>query len=236
MAFASGDSLCEVRPAPSRSQGNSLKNQRIRRSPEDARAALLAAAERALEVSDFGALTVEAVTRRAGMTRSAFYHYFSGLDELVLALLERYEAHIKACVDPWLEHRVEQADPRAATVRYLSDMYAVFDAHRASVRAVMHAASGSRRVFEQWQSRAVDYFIERTTAFIEREVREGRSTVADPARVARALILMNNAVGTDNILREQPDDPNAIGRAIGGIWNAVIYGDGDATPELPAAS
>ena len=38
---------------------------------------------------------------------------------------------------------------------------------------------------------------------------------------------MNNAVGMDNILREEPDDPDQIGRVIGGIWNDVIYGRGE---------
>lgn len=201
-----------------------MKSHRIRRSPEEGRAQIIAAAANALDASDFGNLTVEAVTRRAGMTRSAFYHYFSGLDELVLALLESYEQEIKDAVNPWLENSEACDDYRAAMVSHLSHMYVVFAAHRTSVRAVMQAASGSRRVFEQWQDRAVDYFIERTARFIERQVALGRSRVEDPERVARALILMNNAVGTDNMLREEPDDPAAIGRVIGGIWNDVIYG------------
>lgn len=204
-----------------------MKLNRIRRSPEEGRAQIIAAAANALDASDFGNLTVEAVTRHAGMTRSAFYHYFSGLDELVLALLERYEQEIKDAVDPWLENSAACDDYRAAMVRHLSEMYVVFAAHRTSVRAVMQAASGSRQVFEQWQSRAVDYFIERTARFIERQIALGRSRVEDPERVARALILMNNAVGTDNMLREEPDDPAAIGRVIGGIWNDVIYGTED---------
>ena len=209
---------------------NELKSNRIRRSPEEGRAQIIAAAANALDASDFGNLTVEAVTRLAGMTRSAFYHYFSGLDELVLALLERYEQEIKDAVNPWLENSAAGDDYRAAMVRHLSEMYVVFAAHRTSVRAVMQAASGSRQVFEQWQSRAVDYFIERTARFIERQIALGRSRVEDPERVARALILMNNAVGTDNMLRDEPDDPAAIGRVIGGIWNDVIYGtDGSAS-------
>jgi AcrR family transcriptional regulator len=187
---------------------------------------ILEAAAGALEGADFGALTVEAVTRRAGMTRSAFYHYYSGLDELVLALLENYEDEIKAAVNPLLEHPEAFDDPRAAMISHLSDMFAVFEAHRTSVRAVTQAASGSRRVFAQWQARAVDYFIDLTARFIEQEVARGRAKVSDPLRTARALILMNNAVGMDNILREEPDDPAEIGRVIGGIWNDTIYGRG----------
>ena len=174
--------------------------------------------------------------RRAGMTRSAFYHYFSGLDELVLELLERYEDEIREVVDPWLDHPEAFVDYRGATVRYLSEMYAVLQTHRNTVRAVMHAASGSRLVYERWQSRAVDYFIDRTTEFIAQQMALGRSRVEDPARVASALILMNYGVWADNVQREEPDDPAAIGRVIGGIWNAVIYGPDQGGPVDPEAS
>lgn len=201
-----------------------LKKQRIRRTPEAARASIIEAAAGALEASDFGALTVESITRRAGMTRSAFYHYFTGLDELVLALLETFEFEIRQAVDPWLDHNESFDDYREATVRYLSEMYAVFTKHRDSVRAVMHAAGNSRLVYEHWQHRTVDYFIERTATFIRQQISLGRSNVDDPDRVARALILMNNAMGLDNIERDDPDDPGAIGRVVGEVWNAVIYG------------
>lgn len=168
-------------------------------------------------------MTVAAVTRRAGMTRSAFYHYFSGLDELALALLEQFEGAIKASVNPWFEGDDDTEDYRGATRRHLTDMYRVFDEHRNSVRAVFQAASVSQRVFDEWQSRMVDYYIDKTATFIRRQIALGRSRVADPERTAKALILMNNAVGNDNLLRAESDDPTETGRAIADIWNATIF-------------
>jgi hypothetical protein len=43
-------------------------------------------------------------------------------------------------------------------------------------------------------------------------------------RLARALILMNNAVANDNIPREPHDDPAAVARVLANVWNAAIYG------------
>ena len=58
--------------------------KRVRRTPENARAEILAAAEAALRDSDLHSLTVETLMERTGMTRSLFYHYFKSLDEIVM--------------------------------------------------------------------------------------------------------------------------------------------------------
>ena len=201
-----------------------MAERRIRRSREAARAELLTAAETALAESEFGGATVGEITQRAGMTRSAFYHYFPSVDALVLELLERYEDEIREAINPWIENPDGYPEYRAATVRFLSDMYRVMESHRATVRAVMRAASASRLVYDEWQTRAVEYFVGRTATFIESQIALQRSTIEDPERVARALILMNNSVWVDNVLRDAPEAPDIIGRTVGEIWNAVIYG------------
>lgn len=207
-----------------------MKAQRIRRSPEQARAQLLAGLEAALEESDVGELTVEAVAARAGMKRPAFYHYYSGLDELLVGLLKRYEDEIRGSVDAWLEGRVDDGgDYRQATHTHLGNMFEVFREHRRGVGAVAQAASGSAQVFARWQGRVIDYFIDKTAEFIAREVARGRSPVDDPKRTARALILMNNGLMIDDLTRANPDDPAVTARTSADIWNATIYGrpDGD---------
>ncbi len=173
---------------------------------------------------DFAALTVEEVTRRAGMTRSAFYHYFSSLDELALDLLLHFEGEVRAAVDPLLEgHYDAEEDYRATLLKHLTTMFEVFHLHHKSVGAIAQAASGNRRVFDQWQNSVVNYYIDKTAEFIRRQVALGRSSIDDPQRVASALILMNNAVGTANILRPDPDDPQKVAEVIAAIWNATIY-------------
>jgi len=202
-----------------------LNTRRIRRSPERARAEIVAAAEAALEELAFQELTVERVMQRTGMTRSAFYHYFTGLDELALGLLEHCEADIRTSLDGWLES-AETGDPRSATVKHLSAMFAVLEGHRRHVLAVAQAAGTSAAVYRRWQLRVVEYFVDEMAAFIRHEVRRGRSRVDDPERVARALVSMNNALSWDNMAREDRDPPEVMGRLAGSIWNAVIYEPG----------
>ena len=113
---------------------------------------------------------------------------------------------------------------RRATLTHLTAMFAAMHAHRTAVRAVNEAAGGHPRVYAEWQRRVVDHFIDETTAFIRRQVEAGRSRVEDPRRLASALILMNNAVAHDNLMRDRPDPPEVVARIVGGIWNDAIYG------------
>jgi AcrR family transcriptional regulator len=205
-------------------RGKRSKSRRVRRSPTEARAEILRAVEGALGGTAFSALTVEDVMRRTGMTRSAFYHYFSGLDELALGLLEQFEQAIRASVDPWLRDETGDADPVQATITHLTGMFRVMETHRTAVRAVAQAAGGHPRVYQQWQTRVLDYFIDLTAKFIRRQVALGRSRVADPDKLAQALILMNNAVANDNMVREVHDDPAAVALVLADVWNAAIYG------------
>lgn len=197
---------------------------RIRRSPEAARAAILEAAREEMEATGSGAVTVSAIMRRAGMRQSNFYHYYPSLDAVTLELLSEIEATIHDAVGPWLEGRLEQADFRAATVEHLSRMLIAGQRHRRVVSAVMRAATSNDRIYDRWRTRIVDYFIERTQRFIEREVAAGRSRVTDPGQTAKALNLMNYGVWLDSLGRDDPDEPEVLGETISAIWNDVIYG------------
>jgi len=209
--------------------GNPLNIKRIRRDPKAAHDAIVGAAERLLDTADFAELTVDAVMREAGMTRSAFYHYFSGLDELALALLERFDQAVRDSLAPW---RASDAtlDHRAATRQALRAMFEVIENHRTQVGAVAQAASAYPRVYDAWQRRVLDHFFEQTAEFIKSQNLRGLSRVDDPDGVARALILMNNAVISDNLARPDPQSPDALARALGSIWNATLYGPPALTP------
>ena len=209
------------------------KTPRIRRSPSAARAEILRAAETALADMEYSALTVDVLMGYTGMTRSSFYHYFSGLDDIAVGLLDQFEQEIRGSVDRWLTGEVQADDYRAATEHHLQHMFEVIHSHRQAHAAVAQAASGNARVYRAWQQSVVDYFVRLTTDFIKRQVALGRSRVEDPARVARALILMNNAVSNDNLTRTKPDTPQVLARVIAGIWNAVIYDGATALPTAP---
>lgn len=202
----------------------SPRSLRTRRSREEARAEILRAAHAALQDTDFNALTVDEVMSRTGMTRSSFYHYFSGLDDLALGLLEQFEHDVRAAVDPWLLGHEGDADPIQATVTHLTAMFEALELHRTPAHAVAQATGGHPKVYREWQTRVLDHFIAITARFIRRQVELGRSRVADPDPLARALILMNHAVANDNLARPDPVDAAATARVLADVWNAAIYG------------
>lgn len=202
----------------------SLPRRRVRRSPQQARAEIIAAAEHALAEGDFNALTVDRLMQRTGMTRSSFYHYFDDLDALVVGMLEQFERDIRDSVDPWLKGEEDTADYRGATHRHLTRMFEVMYEHRPGARAVAQTADGESRVYTAWQDRVIDYFVALTADFIERQVTLGRSRVTDPARLAQALILMNDAVANANLRRIDPDPPELAAGVLADVWNAAIYG------------
>lgn len=196
--------------------------KRVRRTRTEGRDNILSAAEQVLRNVDFAALTVDLLMKEAGMTRSAFYHYFSGLDDLALGLLERFEQDLHRTLTPWQEISTT-GDLQAATISHLRAMFEVIDAHRTGVSAVAQAASANPMVYEAWQRRVLDYFFSQSETFIRQQIAAGRSGVTDPPRTARALTLMNHAALSDNFARPDPDSPAQLANTLGSIWNATIF-------------
>lgn len=201
----------------------SERAQRIRRTPEMAREEIIDATQAALAEMDFNALTVDAVMQRTGMTRSSFYHYFKSVDELALGFLGRLEGAIRETVDDWLNGDGSD-DYLADTHTHLTTMFAAMENHRTGMMALARASNSSEQVHDEWRSRVIDYFIDLTARFIRQQIMLGRSKVENPDLTARSLILMNNALANDNLTRDEPDDPAAIGKVSAEIWNAAIYG------------
>jgi len=173
---------------------------------------------------NYNALTVEILMQNTSMTRSSFYHYFSGLDDLMVNLLSGFEQNVRDSVEGWLKGEVDDADYRQNAKTYLTAMYEAIEMQRTTMAAILQTANSGSQVYQQWRERVLEYFIELTEAFIRREVNQGRSSVADPARLANALILMNNAVSNENLQSVQPDPPDILASVISDIWNAAIYG------------
>lgn len=201
-----------------------MSSKRTRRSPTQARAEILQAAEAALQDLDLDALTVEILMERTSMTRSSFYHYFKSLDDVIVALFDRVATEISGAVDDWLEGDETPDDPRAATVLHLIRMYQVWREHASLMRAMERAAGRGGTAYQTWRGRVVEGYIAKTVAFLEKEIAAGRCDASDPEAVASALILMNVSVASDQVARPEPDSPERLGAAVGRIWNGAIYG------------
>ena len=200
-----------------------MATKRVRRSPEAARAEILEAAESLLQEHDWSRVSVERLMERTGMTRSSFYHYFKGVDEVAVALFGRVEDEVRNAVGEWLDAEVSDADPEASAVDALTRMFGVWSEHLELMRAMEQAAGRSGSAYEQWRERVVEGYIAQTTTFIERQIEAGRSDVDDPSTLARALILMNVSVATDQVLRRERFPAERLGATVARVWVAAIF-------------
>ena len=200
-----------------------MATKRVRRSPEAARAEILEAAEALLREHDWSRVSVEKLMEQTGMTRSSFYHYFKSVDEVAVALFARVEDEIRNAVDEWLDAETSGVDPVSTAVEALTGMFRVWSEHLELMRAMEQAAGRSGSAYEQWRERVVEAYIAQTTAFIERQVEAGRSDVGDPSTLARALILMNVSVATDQVLRQERFPADRLGETVARVWTAAIF-------------
>ena len=132
------------------------------------------------------AAEIDVDTEVAALLRRAGQRYTTGRRRVVVALqsgdgpltitqildtdrrLAQFEGEIRASVDPWLKGE-DGGDAIRATLTHLTAMFEVMHAHRTSVAAVAQAAGGHPVVYQEWQRRVVDYFVDLTADFIRRQ-------------------------------------------------------------------
>ena len=197
-------------------------NQRVRRSPEQAREEILLAAMEVLSRDNAEPVTVKIIMNETGMTRSTFYHYYSSIEEICEGLLERMENKIKQSVDGWLDGDGGQ-DPKLETENHIKAMFKIIADNAFSDRTTSEINANVPFLFQEWQERIIAYFSKRTAKFIRRQVELGRSRIEDPDRIALALLHMNSSVVTSARAHENPEEFFNMASALAHIWNATIF-------------
>jgi TetR/AcrR family transcriptional regulator, ethionamide resistance regulator len=191
-------------------RGGTRRPRRIWRQPDDARREILGAAEKLLSGRSFRELTVDDLMAATGMTRSSFYHYFTGLDELAIALMRRVQGEMMPAVAPWLRDDYE-GDPTEGTAHGVLESARVFARHGPVHRAWRHG------VVEEW--------IRANAAQLRTQRDRGLTRVADPEETARALLLMNTAVPVERLGKQPPDPLEAVAQTLAEVWTRALYPD-----------
>lgn len=70
---------------------------------QEKRDKLLDIAERVLLERGFGGTTIEAIAAEAGMTKGWVFHYFQSKREIILAIIDRFEDHLREGRDRLLQ-------------------------------------------------------------------------------------------------------------------------------------
>ena len=197
----------------------SVHRSKVRQSREETRDRMADAARELLLTRAYSELTVDEITRRAGVGRTVFYRHFDDLPDL-----------LRRAARPALEQLFDVAvlladqvsdDPSGSIERTLTRAVAVFHRHGPAVRALVEAAASDEELAAN-----VDALRGRFADLTERVLRElagpDSTTLADPAQTARALTMMNESYLLDAFGREPAVSPETAVRALTEVWQSVF--------------
>jgi len=195
---------------------------RARQQPDETRTLILDTAEDLLRTRPFRELSVDEVMRPTGYGRTVFYRHFTGLPDLVLAVLARVLPEFTAGTQAFVEAAGEEFDLERART-FLRPVVEHWAKHGPLMRAMRDAA-----VYDQAIDGLVEAAQRRFHAMVvdalEGRRRAGALQTADLDQVAHLLGSMNQRYlvqtfgegGADEATIERAIDTLALG------WAAII--------------
>jgi AcrR family transcriptional regulator len=207
---------------------NSLERRHNRRRRhERTRQELIAAALGQAVAGSFKDLTVEGVTREAGVSRSAFYVYFGDKEELLLGALEDLIAdHRERLGKCW----ADGPDPAAALSRGLLEVARIYEANRDLLTLTFETATYDEEVRDLWTA-VLDEVIESTADRIRSL--QGAGAVdgrLDASALADGLVLMTERSFQVNLARGGHSAEHAAA-SVASVWTAALFGPGEPGTE-----
>jgi TetR/AcrR family transcriptional regulator, ethionamide resistance regulator len=206
---------------------------RAARRAETTQRILSATTDLLAEGVGFADITVDGIAQKAGISRTAFYDYFSDRRELLMRIVEDAVAPI------FRDAEQEAGGPPPGPGVVLGP-----EAITAQVRATMRFARENKDVFCAiveasaydevlegfWRGRLLGRFVDNSEESIRRGQAEGVGAPLHPRAAAQAFVLMVVQTVYDHV-RRQPDDVSDedLIEALAAITTRGIYG-GTETP------
>lgn len=168
-----------------------MRSPTDRRQPQKSdlrRSAILESLDHHLRESGFDGLNIADVTRRAGVTRSAFYFYFENKAAAVAALLEpMYDDGFMAG-----DILTDTAKPPRQRIRaMLEALFDTVDQHRYLLQAMLEARATSPAIREVWDD-ARECFVGVVAAVIDSERDRRRAPEGASSSVVASMLLEFN--------------------------------------------
>jgi AcrR family transcriptional regulator len=192
---------------------------RIERS-EKTRTAILNVALDFLWSRPFREMTVNELMATTGASRSAFYHYFNDLYDVMESLLKMLQEEILNVDEPWL---MGIGDPVDLLRQTLSGLVDLCYERGPFVRAIIDAGATDTLLEKAW----VDFMIsfdDAGTARIEADQKQGLIPAFDARPVVFALNRMN-AYAIHQAFGQHPRKPKKpVLETMERIWISTLYG------------
>ncbi|HWU23061.1 MAG TPA: TetR/AcrR family transcriptional regulator [Nocardioides sp.] len=184
------------------------------------RSRILDALATLLEEAPYDQVSIAEVTRRAEVTRPAFYFHFDSLGAAISSLMEQLFDEFTKVAGDWYSH-VGQDQP--ANLRAgMAQTVAIWRKHAVTMDAMMRAAAvdePAARILDEW-----------IAAFTSRALpvarADGRGLGDRADRVARLLVAMTfDAMRRDvrNLVATGVADPD-VADTVAEVWIRTIYG------------
>jgi TetR/AcrR family transcriptional regulator, ethionamide resistance regulator len=198
-------------------------DRRSRQRGDERRSALLESLDHFLHEGSLESINIADISRRAGVTRSAFYFYFENKAYAVAALMgEMYDEAFTIT-----EHLVTDDDSPARRIEaVIRGLFGALDRHQHVYRAMLEARATNEHVRALWDADRRS-FVEPIAGMIRAERETGRAPGGPmPETLASVLLDLNDQAMQRESLR---DDATPFAReehvdALVTIWLRSIYG------------
>jgi AcrR family transcriptional regulator len=190
--------------------------------------AILEAARAALAEKGFDALTMDAIARKAFVSRTAVYFYFPNKRAVVDRLIQQVFSQMYLAASPYLDG---DGEPRRELRASLARVMAVVNGN-AGLLLLAAQLSGARgeHLPDEWAP-YIMRFVERAAARIERD--QERGIAPDdilPRLSAQALLAMIENHITREVVLKRGDATESI-RTLSELWWRAVYSKPSEAPE-----
>ena len=169
-------------------------------------------------------VSIDDLTKRAGLSRSSFYFYFESKWQVLSALLSKVTADVFQASQLIFE-RPAGMPPEAAIEHAVNEVIQVWERHGHVLREVGDAAAAEPDLQTQWDA-ILGRFIDAAAAGIERDRETGVAIDGPPARsLAAALMWMGERNLSLMSLRSENAIPlEDMAETVTTIWLRTVYG------------
>jgi len=202
---------------PRRPQSPTRKRQAVEAEVLRATESLFAEGE------SYANLSIERIAKRAGISRTAFYFYFSDKRELLMGLAAGVAEELYREAGTWWSG---EGDGAVGMTEALEKIATIYREHGPLLSAIVEVATYDEQVGEFWRG-LTDRFVRASAERIAAEQTAGRVDASvHPEATAFALVWMTERSFNQMVVQEDPVAPDDLVRALARAWIATVYGGG----------
>ena len=155
-----------------------------------------------------------------GLSRTAFYFYFTDIHELLLVIREDVRARIASLANPWL---AGEGEPRRALRESLRGVVLAGREAGPFLRAISESVGHNDELERAWAA-----FMGSWDALVQHRIEQQQAQGLVPAlcaaELARALNLLNASMVIATYGRPSEVEPESVVDTLYRIWSGALYG------------